>query len=1317
MLNTFANLQNHKIIPFQKDLEKKKGKGFYYHGIPYVSHSGLGVSQSAFYRLSENQKIKILGFIVIFISSLIINWHTTFTLIIAALTLIYFSDLLFNLFLICRSFVNNVEYKFREEELEYKYKWPKYTVLCPLYHEKQVLGQFVSAMKSLDYPKSKLQILLILEESDKETINCARKLKLPPCFQILKVPESNPRTKPKALNYGLLKATGEYVTIYDAEDIPEPKQLKKAVIAFRKHTSKLGCVQAKLNFYNPYQNILTRIFTAEYALWFDLILSGLQSINAPIPLGGTSNHFRLKTIRELSGWDAFNVTEDCDLGMRLAKAGYQTSLIDSITLEEANSSAGNWINQRTRWIKGYIQTYLVHIRNLYSFTANGNRLHPFVFHLIVGGKVISTFINPLMWIMTFIYFAFRARFGTFIESFFPAPVLYLSLFSLVFGNFLYLYYYMIGCARRGQMELVKYAYLVPFYWLGMSLSAWNAVYQILVRPYHWAKTVHGLHLVVKVDKREEIFQARIRIFIEELTSKSKAFRLPQIAQSISVLMIASMIGNFLNFLFNAYLGRNLGFEEFGLITVINSLFYILSIALIAINATFSYRVGFLNAKTGKGGGDRFYLSNFYKLINISLVVTLIWILVLPKTASFLKLSQSMVLLLFTPAITFGILLAVIKGYLNGNFYFKLISLLILIEAGTKFALGIILFKLHFSAWVFMAIPFSTVASFATALIIYKRLHVKSANKITYGFPRRFFAASVLMGISSTAFLTLDVVMVKHFMTPLLSGEYALLALIGKMIFFFGSIPNVFIIPFTARDEGKERNPIDTFYKLYSLVTVLVVSVFIFVGPLGSIFVPLLFGDKTDVLLPYLTPYSLTIALFTLSNSLVVYHLSRRQYLFSFISIFMLGFMVTSIAFSHQSIASVIGALLTVSIINFTVILALHLLQRKGKFILRNLIDLIDVFFPLPKREAQGSGKSILIFNWRDIKHSYAGGAEVYIHELSKRWVNAGHAVTIFCGNDGLHPRCEIIDGVEIIRRGGFYFVYVWAFIYYLFHFRGRFDLIIDSQNGIPFFTPLYVKEPVFSLMYHVHQEVFRKSLVWLLSAIAAVLENRAMPWIYRNTKFITVSDSTKEEMQKLGISASAITIIYPGVDLSVLGSGTKSKKPTVLYLGRLKYYKGIETFINTAEKIVKEIPNAKFIIAGDGEERENLIKLVKNLKLEGKIKFLGRVSEREKVRLYQRAWVFVNPSMMEGWGITTLEANACGTPVVAANVPGLRDSVRNPSSGFLVPHGDSNAFAQKIQQLIENDRSRAQMSYKAMIWAKKFDWEKSANEGLKILSS
>ncbi len=470
-------------------------------GHHYVTHTTLAREQTAVCRMTRAQALIAVSLIGLLVVGLIRQWHPTLVWLVTLVTLLYGLDLLFNCFLVYRSFFRPVEIKITPEQLTAKRKWPRYTIFCPLYKEVAVLPQFILAISQLDYPKNRLEVLLLLEEDDTLTIEAVRAMTLPNYFQVLVVPDSRPKTKPKACNFGLAHATGEYAVIYDAEDIPERDQLKKAVLAFGQVKPQVYCLQAKLNYYNIHQNLLTRLFTLEYSLWFDLILTGLQATSAPIPLGGTSNHFRTANLRELEGWDPFNVTEDADLGMRIAKRGQATAILDSTTMEEANSQVKNWLKQRSRWIKGYMQTYLVHMRRPREM-ARTSVWHVVALQLVIGGKVASMLFNPFLWVLTIAYFALKPLVGGFIESLYIAPIYYLGLFSLVIGNFLYMYYYMMGAARRGQWDLMAYALLVPAYWVMMSLAAFYAMWELIVRPYHWNKTKHGLHLDQEKQRQE-----------------------------------------------------------------------------------------------------------------------------------------------------------------------------------------------------------------------------------------------------------------------------------------------------------------------------------------------------------------------------------------------------------------------------------------------------------------------------------------------------------------------------------------------------------------------------------------------------------------------------------------------------------------------------------------------------------------------------------------------------------------------------------------------------------------------------------------------
>ncbi len=293
------------------------------------------------------------------------DWKIFLTAVNGAVCAFYMVVILYKLLTVALSIIFRPELKAKEGVPESEL--PTYTVLVPLYKEREIADKIVSAALSLDYPREKLDVKLLLEEDDDETRRAVEGMDLPGCVEVVIVPKGLPRTKPRACNHGLERARGEFLVIYDAEDRPDRDQLKKAVSIFRqlertRKARKVVCLQAKLNYYNPRQNWLTKFFTLEYTQWFDLFLPGLHVLGVPIPLGGTSNHFRTDALRELGGWDPFNVAEDCDLGMRLYKKGYRTAVFDSTTWEEANSDLGNWIRQRSRWVKGYVQTHLVHTR-------------------------------------------------------------------------------------------------------------------------------------------------------------------------------------------------------------------------------------------------------------------------------------------------------------------------------------------------------------------------------------------------------------------------------------------------------------------------------------------------------------------------------------------------------------------------------------------------------------------------------------------------------------------------------------------------------------------------------------------------------------------------------------------------------------------------------------------------------------------------------------------------------------------------------------------------------------------------------------------
>jgi len=378
---------------------------------------------------------------------------------------------------------------------------PVITILLPLYDEASSLVSLSRAIDALDYPDEKKDIKLLLEEDDEHTIAEAHRLGLDERYEIILIPDGAPRTKPKACNFGMHLARGDLIVIYDAEDQPQSDQLLKAVRAFHNADPSLACVQAQLNYYNASENWLTRLFTLEYSLWFDWLLPGLQRMRAPIPLGGTSNFFRTDTLIEVGGWDPFNVTEDADLGIRLSKLGYRVEILDSTTFEEANCRTGNWIRQRSRWMKGYLQTWLVHMRRPQDIIATTGWRGMLGFQLFIAGNVLSALINPILWLV-FIFWLLTK--STIISAAFPGPLLWLNVFALFFGNAFFIALAMIAPLKRGWFHLSLFGLTAPFYWLLTSIAAYKALWQLFFRPHYWEKTDHQISKVANQVRNEAL---------------------------------------------------------------------------------------------------------------------------------------------------------------------------------------------------------------------------------------------------------------------------------------------------------------------------------------------------------------------------------------------------------------------------------------------------------------------------------------------------------------------------------------------------------------------------------------------------------------------------------------------------------------------------------------------------------------------------------------------------------------------------------------------------------------------------------------------
>jgi glycosyltransferase XagB len=465
--------------------------------------------QSAHKVLYPKQKFFLVSALIAAFVFGIVNWMVTTMLVFAVISIGYFLVNPIKIFISLRGFRGSRTLRITKGELFWVQDedLPTYTVLVPIFHEAKVLPQILRNLHNLNYPKNKLDIKILLEEKDQETIEEARILGLfgspkkmvrgiprdqyteflKP-FDPIIIPAGKVTTKPRACNYGLLRSKGELVVIYDAEDKPDPDQLRKAAVVFLRSNDNVVCLQSKLNFYNADENILTKWFSIEYANWYEFYLQGLDWIEAPIPLGGTSNHFRKKGLDELGRWDPYNVTEDADLGLRLARHKWKTELIDSHTYEEAPLSLKSWIRQRSRWYKGHLQTYLVHMRQPRKLFKDLGSQGFFKFQLTFGTSVFIPLINPLLWVLTAASFLLPVN----LSWLTPSYLQIICLSNLIAGNASYLSIYVIACTKLKKYRYIPYALLMPLYWVLHSIASWRGLIQLIRNPFYWDKTSHGV---------------------------------------------------------------------------------------------------------------------------------------------------------------------------------------------------------------------------------------------------------------------------------------------------------------------------------------------------------------------------------------------------------------------------------------------------------------------------------------------------------------------------------------------------------------------------------------------------------------------------------------------------------------------------------------------------------------------------------------------------------------------------------------------------------------------------------------------------------
>jgi glycosyltransferase involved in cell wall biosynthesis len=360
---------------------------------------------------------------------------------------------------------------------------------------------------------------------------------------------------------------------------------------------------------------------------------------------------------------------------------------------------------------------------------------------------------------------------------------------------------------------------------------------------------------------------------------------------------------------------------------------------------------------------------------------------------------------------------------------------------------------------------------------------------------------------------------------------------------------------------------------------------------------------------------------------------------------------------------------------------------------------------------------ILVLNWQDINNPFGGGAEVHLHEIFKRIASEGHAVTLFCSSfSGAAPE-ERIDGIRVLREGSRNLFNFTVPRRYKAQFRyERYDVVVDDINKIPFYTPWYIREPLVGIVHHFFgRSIFLEAS--LPGALYVALAEKLAARVYRGVPVAVVSESSRQELVTLGFAPQNLSIVPNCVDHSVYHpfDGPAEGPPIVGHLGRLKKYKSVDHLLKAFQIVRQEMPEAQLKIIGDGDYRPELERETRRLGLTESVEFTGYLGKGETVRTLQRVTVAVNCSVKEGWGLTVIEANACGVPVIASDVPGLRDSVLDEKTGFLYEYGNIEQLAQKILLLLRDEHLRKRLRAEAIEWARTFDWNDSAGKMLNVL--
>lgn len=781
-----------------------------------------------------------------------------------------------------------------------------------------------------------------------------------------------------------------------------------------------------------------------------------------------------------------------------------------------------------------------------------------------------------------------------------------------------------------------------------------------------------------------------------------------------ILIVTTIVTSFIHFVVNLILARHLSIESFGIFIFLGNIVALIVIITGAYSSTVAQSV---SEEYGRTRNAKLILPNKGVLLNIiliSTIATLLWIFLVPFINSTTHISEN-VLFGFTPVISFLLLYGVYRGVLGGFFYFNLIALIIGLEAIIRTVISLFALNTENLPLVYAAFPISISFGFLLTLLIFKNKFKKidKSEIINVSPSNKLFASLIIISTTTSIIFTIDMILVKFIFSPMIAGQYALLATIGRIIVVFNSLLTYLLVLFASYEKSHLQEK-----RIFGIVLgvnlAIGISYIIAFGLLGKYTTGLLIGENSLSIISHLIPYTFAISLISVTEIFIIYHILKKEYKYIYIVLATAIMLVSGISIFHKSLDNIVSVLVVLSIFSFFATVCLHTIDSVKA---REFLFLREIWF-LFKKNKINSRSSVLFTNRKSMSHPESGGAETYSDRISKYLRDSGKEIVMLTNNEENGPHYENIGGIHYIRIGGFVSSYFLIPLYVIFHFRKKVDTIIDVHNAIPFFTPLFLRaRKNILIIHHVHTHIFEKYLPFGLSHIANTLESKIMPWVYRDSQIVTVSDSTYKDALQIGFRQKNMTIIHNGIDdPNENFFEDKKEYPLITYFGRVEKYKRVDFIIEALREIRLEIPEIHLVIAGSGGHIDELKSRSKDSGLHHKITFLGFVSEEDKVRILSSSWISIQPSEMEGWGITIIESNSYQTPVIGFDVPGICDSVLDKKTGLLCKNNSSKSLATAIITLIKDGSYLLKLSRNSREWAEKFSWSASGEKFKKIIN-